>query len=118
MPGQPSEVFTKDAVLRIFDVSKGLPRTVGVLCENSLMTAFATETKPVTARVVDEVCRDFDLTVTPVEPTAAVEGPGDAQPALPESLATEPERSLPAQEKAPTLFGQFSARRRFSFFQG
>jgi general secretion pathway protein A len=57
----PGDVFTQDAVMAIFEASRGIPRTIGVICENALLAGFAAQTKPVVRSIVADVCRDLDL---------------------------------------------------------
>lgn len=59
--GTPDNVFTRDGVLAIHDRSRGIPRTINVICHNALLTGFAVDRRPVDAELVLEVCRDFDL---------------------------------------------------------
>ena len=67
--GKTAEIFTREAVESIYIAARGLPRAVSVLCDNALMTAFAAGQRPVSRRVISEVCRDFDCT-RPVEVSA------------------------------------------------
>ena len=60
--GDASKMFTREAVMAIHDASKGIPRTISVICDNALLTGFALGRRPVDAAIVEEVCRDFDLT--------------------------------------------------------
>lgn len=57
----PTAVFTKDAVGAIYEASRGIPRTIGVICENALLAGFAAQQKPVDKSIVADVCRDLDL---------------------------------------------------------
>jgi general secretion pathway protein A len=59
--GDASKMFTREAVMGIHDASKGIPRTISVICDNALMTAFAMDKQKVDAATIEEVCRDFDL---------------------------------------------------------
>ncbi|MGH9242527.1 MAG: AAA family ATPase [Vicinamibacterales bacterium] len=59
--GVPSRIFTKDAVMLIHEHSRGIPRTISVLCDNALVSGMALDTQPVTRTIVAEVCRDFRL---------------------------------------------------------
>jgi general secretion pathway protein A len=59
--GDASNMFTRDAVVKIHEASKGIPRTINVICDNALMTGFAMDKQKVDAATVEEVCRDFDL---------------------------------------------------------
>jgi len=67
--GDASKLFTRDAVMVIHRASKGIPRTISVICDNALTTAFAMERSIVNAAIAEEVCRDLDL--QPVEEEAA-----------------------------------------------
>lgn len=60
--GIPIDVFTRDAVKLVYEQSRGNPRTINVIADNALLVGLATRQRPVTARVVAEVCRDFDIT--------------------------------------------------------
>lgn len=57
----PGRLFTRDAVIAIFDASRGIPRTISVICDNALMAGFAADERPVGRETVEEVCRNFDL---------------------------------------------------------
>jgi general secretion pathway protein A len=59
--GEPAQIFSREAVLRIFERSRGIPRTISVICDNALLTGYAEEQRPVGARLIETVCRDFDL---------------------------------------------------------
>jgi general secretion pathway protein A len=60
--GDPANVFTREAVSLIHERSRGVPRTISVMCDNSLVSGFALKRWPVDTDLVLEVCRDFDLT--------------------------------------------------------
>lgn len=59
--GDASKMFTREAVLAIHEASKGIPRTISVICDNALLTGFAMDKQKVDAAIVEEVCRDLDL---------------------------------------------------------
>ena len=80
---------------------------IGVLCDNSLLTGFALQRRPVDEAIVEEVCRDFDL-LAAAEPanvntaaghpeTARDEGPrpGEGKTPAATSAPTEPVRFGP-----------------------
>ena len=54
-------LFTREAVVAIHERSKGIPRTISVICDNALVSGFAADAKPVGADVILEVCRDFAI---------------------------------------------------------
>ncbi len=59
--GVAADLFTREAVLAIYEASGGIPRIIGVICENALLAGYAKQRKPVDRPVVAEVCRDLDL---------------------------------------------------------
>jgi general secretion pathway protein A len=59
--GNAANMFTREAVCLIHQRSRGIPRTISVICQNALISAFALNKRPVTADIVREVCQDFDF---------------------------------------------------------
>lgn len=59
--GDAARLFTREAVMLIHEYSRGIPRTVSVLCDNALLCAFGAGRPRVERDVVDEVAVDFDL---------------------------------------------------------
>ncbi len=64
--GQP--IFTPEAIDLIHRHSRGIPRVINVLCEHSLINAFADQRKPITAEIVQTVAEDFDMLVAEAPP--------------------------------------------------
>jgi general secretion pathway protein A len=92
--GSPSVVFTREAVGLIHESSQGIPRTINVISDNALLSAFAAHERPVSARIVTEVCRDFQLAAER-EAEPATEAP-DAAPPAEERLVMKPRpKTLP-----------------------
>src|SRR5262249_52928836 len=58
--GTTTKLFTREAVMQVHEASRGIPRTINVLCDNSLITGFALKRRPVDRDIVRDVCRDFD----------------------------------------------------------
>jgi len=112
--GDAKRVFTSEAIELIHQCSRGIPRTISVICDNSLVSGFAGDERPIGWETVFEVCSDFDLepqkrrqrsTPTPTappreHPTAAVERSHSTQVAM----------------AGGGLFSSFTKRRGFSFF--
>ena len=98
--GEPAKIFSREAVLRIFERSRGIPRTISVICDNALLTGYAEEQRPVGARLIETVCRDFDL------PQVGKSSPGAATAAAgpgPTAVAPAPvPASVPAPAPVPT----------------
>jgi general secretion pathway protein A len=59
--GEASRLFTREAVVIIHEFSRGIPRTISVMCDNALLSGMALGRRPVDREIVSEVCRDFDL---------------------------------------------------------
>jgi len=72
--GDAAKLFTAGAVQTIHKYSGGVPRTISVICDNALVTGFAADERPVDSGIVEEVCRDLDLTISPAG------GGGSARP--------------------------------------
>jgi general secretion pathway protein A len=110
--GSAEMLFTRDAVKAIHDHSRGIPRTISVICDNALVNGFAADMKPVGRDLVMEVCRDFHL----AESAEA----GEAAAPPPPSPAKADNPVAPPQAVAPRegMFSSFARRRRFSFFEG
>jgi general secretion pathway protein A len=59
--GNAADLFSRDAVCAVYEYSRGVPRTISVICDNALVSGLATDTRPVTREIVLEVCRDFEI---------------------------------------------------------
>ena len=56
------ELFDLESVQKIALYSKGIPRLINVICDNALLIAYASSQSKVSAKIVDEVGRDLQLT--------------------------------------------------------
>jgi general secretion pathway protein A len=104
--GEASKLFTREAVVLIHEFSKGIPRTISVMCDNALLSGMALGRQPVDREIVNEVCSDFDLraheTSTESQETAGawttgpIEAPSDAAASdeVNETQAPRPKRIL------------------------
>src|ERR1700676_381523 len=59
--GDAARLFTRQAVVLIHERSRGIPRTISVMCDNALLTGFGLGRQPVDSEVVLDVAHDFDL---------------------------------------------------------
>jgi len=113
--GSPGAIFTREAVITIYEASSGIPRTINVLCDNALIGGFAAQVKPIPVEIIEDVCRDFDLAPAgPVVPPSALSLPPILSPnaspaAMPAHTAAGDRPALNAPHPPPH-------RRRFSFF--
>ena len=55
-----TDLFEDDAVKEIFRYSKGVPRLINVICDNSLMTGFVYEKHRIDRDIVRDVIRDME----------------------------------------------------------
>jgi general secretion pathway protein A len=112
-------VFTRQAVEAVFEGSGGIPRLISVICDNSLISGFAADRRPVSREIVDDVCRDFDLRgKKKAEALTAAAAVASAAPGVvPAAAHAEGARPTPAKSMpGKSLFEHFSVRRRFSLF--
>jgi general secretion pathway protein A len=137
-----SKIFTREAVQTIYERSRGIPRTISVICDNALLTGFAAGVKPIGSNIVLEVCRDFRLPqfkLTELKPGRAL-SPGAATPSpgadgaagSPSNGHGAPPRNVvlpaPAEDalgehadppvRGPDkgMFSHYTKKKRFSFF--
>jgi general secretion pathway protein A len=109
----PLDVFTRDAVVAIYEASRGIPRTIGVVCENALLAGYAAQKKPIDVAIVDDVCRGLDLPANgrpfleddmPPDEGAAQPDLGAAQPdqdaAKPDQDTAKPDQKAAVLERA------------------
>lgn len=80
--GVAAHLFTREAVMRIHEISRGIPRAISVIADNAMVAGFATGQRPITVALVSEVCRDLDLSgedapERPAAPPALAAGPSD-----------------------------------------
>ena len=73
--GSAAELFTSAAVEGIHRGSRGIARTISVICDNTLVAAFAKGQRQVTDALVSEVCADLDFDMGPVLPAGHVLAP-------------------------------------------
>jgi general secretion pathway protein A len=67
------DLFSKEAVEAIYFISKGIPRLVNTLCENSLMLGYGLQVKQITPAIVKEVAADFRLDQATAAPPGIAE---------------------------------------------
>jgi general secretion pathway protein A len=87
--GDPSRLFTREAVALIHEYSRGIPRTISVICDNALVSGMALGGRRVDRPIVIEVGRDLRVS------------PGPA-PSIPKETAREPGRPLAHDDEFET----------------
>jgi len=129
--GIGAQVFTREAVMLLHQQSAGIPRTISVIADNALLSAFALGRKPVTTAIVEEVCDDLDLqragsAKQPPPSSVRAESAAQERPRAPERLLALDDDVL-VEPATSTDMGDAEAdqdvprasarkRRRFSFF--
>jgi general secretion pathway protein A len=63
-----SGIFSEDTLVAVYRYSRGIPRLINTICENSLVSAYAEGVQSVSVRLVKEVCQDLRLDVVPESP--------------------------------------------------
>lgn len=115
--GVPAKLFTRESVAAIHEYSRGIPRTISVICDNSLVTGMALDRHPVDRSIVLEVCRDFHFKGRPdqmvssfvsTDDTKVTEGGSYEAPTLPsmENRSDEPVDNASRYRRFTTLFGR------------
>lgn len=72
---KPSAEFTEDAVQAVFEISRGLPRVVNLLCDRSLEEACAADLRVVDASMINKAAAALRL-----GPPAATPAPANEEP--------------------------------------
>ncbi len=55
------DLFTADAVALIYRASEGIPRLVNNICDNALLTGYASNKRQITAEIISDVAESLDL---------------------------------------------------------
>jgi general secretion pathway protein A len=93
--GDATRLFSREAVIAIYERSRGIPRIINVVCDNALLTGCGLGRQKVDREVVLEVAGDFDLAreTRAVDPDDSHPSP-EPVPALREALS-EPDAGNP-----------------------
>ncbi len=59
--GAKEEIFSPDAIRKVYELSGGFPRRVNIICDHSLLLGFVKNTKTVTGEIVKECVKDLLL---------------------------------------------------------
>jgi general secretion pathway protein A len=123
--GNAARLFTREAVMLIHERSGGIPRTISVICDNSLLTGFGLGRQPVDFEVVSEVAYDLDLggrrmrdedpstqaETVPEPPARAANVASDAaQQGAPVAPAADDEHQMAVAPRGSSRFSLFGRR--------
>ncbi|HXH06104.1 MAG TPA: AAA family ATPase [Vicinamibacterales bacterium] len=106
--GEAARLFTREAVMLVHERSGGIARTISVICDNALVTAFALGRRPVDREIVLEVCRDFDLRAAPGAPpvsAAPAEAPAEPAGAVGDEMRPESEQVASIEHRRAGVLG-------------
>lgn len=94
--GNGNEIFSREAIETVYRLSKGIPRLVNTLCENSLMLGFGLQLGQITPAIVREVASDFRLDQSALAPesSSSSEGPTMGMKFLHQAKRDESGRSV------------------------
>lgn len=107
--GEAARLFTREAVTLIHEYSRGIPRTISVMCDNALVSGMALGRQPVDRAIVLEVSSDFDLHR---EQEVLVESQlNEEVPVEPIEPEADHAASLAPTDDARTLFDEAQPRR-------
>jgi general secretion pathway protein A len=59
MAGQPTPMFTDEAIKLIFDFTRGTPREINNLCDISLLVGYSRRVREIDEKIVAEVIKDM-----------------------------------------------------------
>jgi len=60
MAGNNQQIFSRDALRRIWKKSRGTPRLINHICDNALLIGYATESSHISKKIVEEVIQDME----------------------------------------------------------
>ncbi|HYE25184.1 MAG TPA: AAA family ATPase [Clostridia bacterium] len=92
MSGAQREVFTAEAIAAVQEHAAGIPRLINLICENSLIAAFADGRTTVGPEIVGNVARDWDLADRKALPNAGELPRADDSAVIFKSLVSLAER--------------------------
>jgi general secretion pathway protein A len=97
-------IFPQETIALIHHLSRGIPRLVNTLCENSLLLGFGHRQRQITSEIVREVARDLHIDRSPDSHVGGASRlPLDNSTKLPLSSVTE----LPSDDSTEPSFGSF-----------
>ena len=93
--GATRQIFTDEAIQRIFGITSGYPRLINILCDHALMTGYSSGTTAIAPSIVDECANDLSITF----------GHRAASTGIANKLDPEPiHEPIPAAELEPAVF--------------
>jgi general secretion pathway protein A len=100
--GTASQLFTREAIVVIHESSRGIPRSINVICDNALLNAMAVTKKRVDRALVLEVCRDLKVKAAEASSLLPASMP-EREPAV-DTRATQRVEDEPDSAQRPSRF--------------
>lgn len=95
-----SQLFANRAKHLIFEYSKGIPRTINILCDSALLIAYATKKKKIDSFIIEEAIED--LKIVDVDADRNLEGvSNDSEKRSYEQISKDQTESLTEKKEAP-----------------
>jgi len=66
-PDGGQNIFTEEAIERLYHHTHGTPRLINILCDSALLTGYVEGRKTITTRIIDEVAKERALDYRPAE---------------------------------------------------
>jgi general secretion pathway protein A len=108
--GDVFSVFSPEAIDAVCQSCGGIPRNISVVCDNALVNGFALDERPISAAVIAEVCRDFELPLPRGARLEAAMAPpatnGTGAPALVPTAVRQPAAAIEAVPFRPQPMAQ------------
>lgn len=102
------DLFTANAIALIYRASEGIPRLINNICDNALLTGYATNAKLISSQIIAEVAESLDLLQPMIEddPREVMAGSLPAMPIMREEVEeswieeAKPRRRSRARDRA------------------
>jgi hypothetical protein len=67
------QIFSEPTIAEIYRLSGGIPRLINTICDNSLLNAYASDSKTVGMDIIQEVSGDLELSHLPRYPLRSIQ---------------------------------------------
>jgi general secretion pathway protein A len=110
--GVPAKMFTQEAVIHVHECSRGIPRSINVICDNALLSAMGLGRTLVERSHIVDVCRDLRLAAAAAGPPARPATARENQPVDETSVRPSTvDRPADADADSASTEGRAEARR-------
>jgi type II secretory pathway predicted ATPase ExeA len=103
--GAKSSPFTLGACDAVYRYSGGIPRLINVICDNAMLSAYATDSNTIDEEQIDEVALDLKLVSLPLRRNDSRRPLAAIKPAAPEAQLPPPRSRSVTQEPLTAIKG-------------